>query len=141
MTMEPTRISSANWFYEAARIKMAGAGNKPLPGQKSPALAYAAGADAELEACCSFFDLDGQPRVANSLRAARRPKPPSLKQQAIKSLDLLMGDLACLYHDEDHSFHSDRSAAPLNHSPTTDPASSASSSGGGAGIASMAAAS
>jgi hypothetical protein len=69
---------------------------------------YAAGADAELEACCSFFDLDGQPRVANSLRAARRPKPPSLKQQAIKSLDLLMGDLACLYHDEDHSFHSDR---------------------------------
>jgi hypothetical protein len=107
MTMEPTPDQLLEW-YEAAS-EMAGAGNNlPFLLGKVFRLAYAAGADAELEACCSFFDLDGQPRVANSLRAARRPKPPSLKQQAIKSLDLLMGDLACLYHDEDHSFHSDR---------------------------------
>ena len=47
------------------------------------------GADQELEACCaevSWF-------TADKLRAARRPKPPSLKEQALREL----GDI---YNDE-----------------------------------------
>ena len=40
------------------------------------------GADQELEACCLLLDKgDGI-----SLRAARRPKPPSLKEQALHEL-------------------------------------------------------
>ena len=44
--------------------------------------AFAAGADQEFEACCaevSWF-------TADKLRAARRPKPPSLKEQALARL-------------------------------------------------------
>jgi 2-oxo-4-hydroxy-4-carboxy--5-ureidoimidazoline (OHCU) decarboxylase len=44
--------------------------------------AYKAGADQELEACCGEL-----PGLANFLRAARRPKPPSLKEQALAALD------------------------------------------------------
>ena len=41
------------------------------------------GADQELEACCEWLDrrLFGRDEIAE-LRAARRPKPPSLKEQA-----------------------------------------------------------
>ena len=50
--------------------------------------AYAAGADAELAACCDVIYLrEEQPLcggTAEWLRAARRPKPPSLKQQALE---------------------------------------------------------
>jgi hypothetical protein len=58
--------------------------------------AYAAGAekeqalaDQELEACCEWvrtrhhIDLDGH----DQLRAARRPKPPTLKEQALEALE------------------------------------------------------
>jgi hypothetical protein len=50
------------------------------------------GADQELKACCEAINgwfAEPQYRLAE-LRAARRPKPPSLKQQA---LDLLKTDL------------------------------------------------
>jgi hypothetical protein len=50
------------------------------------------GADQELDACCEWFqefykteswvDLD-----LRTFRAARRPKPPSLKEQALKTVD------------------------------------------------------
>jgi len=48
--------------------------------------AYQAGADAELEACCEWM---GSRAVVSpsDLRAARRPKPPSLKNQALQELD------------------------------------------------------
>jgi hypothetical protein len=39
------------------------------------------GADQELEACCELMDDWGL--EASDLRVARRPKPPSLKQQAL----------------------------------------------------------
>ena len=55
--------------------------------------AFAAGADQELAACCaevSWF-------TADILRAARRPKPPSLKEQALKALLHL-----------DHGHHNER---------------------------------
>jgi hypothetical protein len=52
--------------------------------------AFQAGADQELEACCQWIrrncDLraDGTP-LDYDLRAARRPKPPSLKEQALQA--------------------------------------------------------
>ena len=47
--------------------------------------AYAAGADQELEACCEWL-REFHPGGTEQLRAARRPKPPSLKEQALKML-------------------------------------------------------
>jgi hypothetical protein len=45
------------------------------------------GADQELEACCEWFVRDWTDvETADKLRAARRPKPPSLKEQALKRL-------------------------------------------------------
>jgi hypothetical protein len=50
------------------------------------------GADQELEACCLLLD-DGEHAASygchdgSSIRAARRPKPPSLKEQALAVLD------------------------------------------------------
>ena len=53
-------------------------------------LAYAAGADQELEAMLAELKaLHPHPSyvVAAKLRAARRPKPPSLKAQALEALE------------------------------------------------------
>lgn len=56
--------------------------------------------DEELEACCVWLD-----RIAyrqslhirgSHLRAARRPKPPNLKEQALEDLGILVADLANL---------------------------------------------
>jgi len=47
------------------------------------------GADQELEACCEWakqFNYDDE-CYEDKLRAARRPKPPSLKEQALEQLD------------------------------------------------------
>jgi hypothetical protein len=47
------------------------------------------GADQELEACCEWMLSVGRPPLAISvLRATRRPKPPSLKEQALEALDM-----------------------------------------------------
>ena len=45
------------------------------------------GADQELEACCEWLCEDAIPNTSNRLRFARRPKPPSLKEQALALLD------------------------------------------------------
>ena len=48
------------------------------------------GADQELEACCEWFitwDTCEGERLASLLRDGRRPKPPSLKEQALALLD------------------------------------------------------
>jgi len=54
-------------------------------------LAYRAGADQELEACCEWVSqwrcMVGGNRPEVGLRAARRPKPPSLKELALALLD------------------------------------------------------
>jgi hypothetical protein len=54
------------------------------------------GADQELEECCkqlkSIPSLLGIPfgeMASNALRAARRPKPPSLKEQALAALEVI----------------------------------------------------
>jgi hypothetical protein len=41
------------------------------------------GADQELEACCEWLDYNCPSVGVHHLRAARRPKPPSLKEQAL----------------------------------------------------------
>jgi hypothetical protein len=46
------------------------------------------GADKELEACCEWLDDVGD--LKPQLRAARRPKPPSLKEQAQAELKRLI---------------------------------------------------
>jgi hypothetical protein len=56
------------------------------------------GADQELEACVAwmvktgYWGEDGM--ASQYLRAARRPKPPSLKEEALLQLDTLNADLA-----------------------------------------------
>jgi hypothetical protein len=53
------------------------------------------GADQELEACCLWVNsVDDDDCFGANLRAARRPKPPSLKERALKALDeaLFMAD-------------------------------------------------
>jgi len=47
------------------------------------------GADQELEACCEWLhwqNLATHPELIPSLRAARRPKAPSLKEQALEAM-------------------------------------------------------
>jgi hypothetical protein len=58
--------------------------------------AFQAGADQELEACIAWFDkyIPGYELVADRLRAARRPKPPSLKEQALEALDEEQAELS-----------------------------------------------
>jgi hypothetical protein len=51
------------------------------------------GADQELEACCEWLIAHRWEANAGLLRAARRPKPPSLKEQALGDLDGLMSGL------------------------------------------------
>jgi hypothetical protein len=66
---------------------------KPLP-QRPPnpgelaTLAARWGADQELEACCEWLIAHRWEANADQLRAARRPKPPSLKEQALDELYL-----------------------------------------------------
>jgi hypothetical protein len=45
------------------------------------------GSDQELEACCSYFEDHLREGLSIELRIARRPKPPSLKEQALAVLD------------------------------------------------------
>ena len=46
------------------------------------------GADTELEACIAWLikNIPGYELVADNLRSARRPKPPSLAEQALEAL-------------------------------------------------------
>jgi hypothetical protein len=46
------------------------------------------GADQELDACCKWLGPLGI-KGGDNLRRARRPKPPSLKDQALKALKVL----------------------------------------------------
>ena len=52
--------------------------------------AYAAGADQELEACCEWFQE--LYKSGDVLRAARRPKPPTLNSIALQMLGTIERD-------------------------------------------------
>lgn len=53
------------------------------------------GADQELEACCKWQELHllAGINLSKQLRAARRSKPPSLKEQALEQLSSVETDL------------------------------------------------
>jgi hypothetical protein len=55
------------------------------------------GADQELEACLAWLKSGGIPSIARPLYERRRPKPPTLKEQALEQLRALdqQGALEC----------------------------------------------
>jgi hypothetical protein len=66
-----------------------------LPRSLAFEAAYRAGADQELEACCEWLlcNLPGNyAGYVGHLRAARRPKPSSLKEQALLAIDTAVAD-------------------------------------------------
>jgi len=50
------------------------------------------GADQQLETCCKWLQEDGCNVIAHKLHAFCRPKPPSLKEQALSELRQLSID-------------------------------------------------
>jgi hypothetical protein len=73
--------------------------NLPLNTEKIFVIAAQWGADQELEACCEWLQDPDLNVDTYKLRTARRPKPPTLKEQALESVRRfesgqdLMGDL------------------------------------------------
>ena len=70
------------------------------------------GADQELEACCewlvkgAWFSPDGD--CLKGLRTARRPKPPSLKEQALEALQFVDEKLELPLHNHCSAIHTIR---------------------------------
>ena len=60
-----------------------------MPQMRAIEAAFQAGADQELEACCEYLVRCAQwePEDVAELRTARRPKPPSLAEQALELVD------------------------------------------------------
>jgi hypothetical protein len=59
------------------------------------------GADQELAASVSWLVENQNPRWADALYAARRPRPPSLKEQALETLQRLSKDgYPCNYQED-----------------------------------------
>ena len=56
---------------------------------------FQAGADQELEACCEWMKLEGHEHEHTALRAARRSKPPSLKEQALEAINRCDSEMWC----------------------------------------------
>jgi hypothetical protein len=73
-----------------------------LPQMRAIETAFQAGADQELEACCMWITREKSVLIAEELGIARRPKPPSLKEQALESVKRFelgqdeLSDLACI---------------------------------------------
>jgi hypothetical protein len=61
------------------------------------------GADQELEACCEWLEQQVPLGCRMQLRAARRPKPPSLKEQALEAL----GRFSANSHTTAHQMQND----------------------------------
>ena len=52
------------------------------------------GADQELDECCMWITREKSVLIAEELGIARRPKPPSLKEQALTALSHLLSGSA-----------------------------------------------
>jgi hypothetical protein len=72
------------------------------------------GADQELEACCEWLDtekiLTKDGGYIRRLRNARRPKPPSLKKQALEALQFVDEKLDLPLHNHCNAIHTIRRA-------------------------------
>jgi hypothetical protein len=69
------------------------------------------GANQELEACCEWLECNyNYPQVNHPLRAARRPKPPSLKEQALEALQFVDKKLDLPLHNHCNAIHTIRRA-------------------------------
>jgi hypothetical protein len=74
--------------------------NLPLSTEEIFVIAARWGADQELDACCEWLVNALHDReMGAELRAARRPKPPSLKEQGLESLDEVIKCLKVLVPD------------------------------------------
>ena len=86
VTITPTRELIGEWMMEEYGYSTA----IDLEEMKLSIAKHAAqwGADCELDACCEWLSNEVlcESNVHRFLRAARRPKPPSLKKQALKRL-------------------------------------------------------
>jgi hypothetical protein len=73
------------WWHEAALRKYNGADAD----KHVTSMAAQWGADQELEACCEWLKAKYwiEPEFVDEIRASRRPKPPSLKEQSITLID------------------------------------------------------
>ena len=80
----------------------------PLPTKKILVIASQWGADQELEACCKL--LDEEPHDGPMLHAVRRPKPPSLKEQALEALQFVDEKLDLPLHNHCNAVHTIRRA-------------------------------
>ena len=67
------------------------------------------GADQELEACCKWLPKL-PPWSADDLRRHRRPKPPSLKEQALEALQFVDEKLDLPLHNHCNAIHTIRRA-------------------------------
>ena len=69
------------------------------------------GADQELEACCEWLKKNTNCHITiEFLRDARRPKPPSLKEQALEALQFVDEKLDLPLHNHCNAIHTIRRA-------------------------------
>ena len=80
--MQPSVEQIRGWRLQAPNARDGGATREDWIART----AYAAGADAQLEACCTHMAGAGQQGLATYMRHAMRPKPPSLAEQAMEAL-------------------------------------------------------
>jgi hypothetical protein len=78
-SLVPSPEQVDQWFDDAVRLNS-------TPKYYIARQAAQWGADQELEACCKWIP-EYCPWDADQLRAARRPKPPTLKEQALEALE------------------------------------------------------
>ena len=84
--LTPTLDQLQSWIDKVCYPHSQGVGPS-FKDKELASLAFKAGADQELEACCSEVSWNGNKALAAELRRRRRPKPPSLKAQALALLD------------------------------------------------------
>jgi hypothetical protein len=83
--LTPTPNQLQSWIDKICYPYEQGVGPS-LKDKELACLAFKAGADQELEACChEVQDMYGG---GSRLRAARRPEPPTLKEQALATLEV-----------------------------------------------------
>ena len=70
------------WFNDAVRLNS-------TPKYYIATQAAQWGADQELDACDEWLFQDGYDVTSARLRTARRPQPPSLKEQALAALNVI----------------------------------------------------